>query len=144
MTLDQVKEAYGYNPEDEYHYFSGYNGLLGLIGDILLQVDDHDYQGDSRLIYQRAGDYGLLIFGWGSCSGCDALQACDTIEEVHQLGERLENSVQWMPAKELLEYFNKHDWEGDYSYHDEETKEFVEKAKVLLEGIVAKESNGQA
>jgi hypothetical protein len=49
-----------------------------------------------------------------------------------------------MPAKELLEYFNKHDWEGDYSYHDEETKEFVEKAKVLLEGIVAKESNGQA
>jgi biotin carboxylase len=31
-------------------------------------------------------------------------------------------------AKEALDWFKSHDWEGDYSWHDDETKKYVERA----------------
>lgn len=100
---------------------------------ILLEVSDHDYQGDSRFLVQDGPRYGWLQFGWGSCSGCDALQACDTRDELGRLWERLRDSVKWFKNKqEALKFFQEHDWEGDYSWHDDEQKEFVKEALKIL------------
>jgi len=121
--------------ETEYFYtLSNYQPLIESYGfDILLQVDDSDYQGDSRILYRDGNRYGLLIFGWGSCSGCDALQSCNSIQDVENLQKELFEKIKWFdPVGECLWYFNTHDWDGDYSTNDIETKEFVEKAKVLL------------
>ena len=50
-----------------------YRDLIASMGvENLLQVDDNDYQGDSRILVRDYHRYGLLLFGWGSCSGCDA------------------------------------------------------------------------
>lgn len=38
-----------------------YGPILASIGEILLQVDDEDYQGDSRVIYRDGGG------SWRSC-----------------------------------------------------------------------------
>lgn len=55
-----------------------------------------DYQGSS-LVLLRDGQnqYGILRFGWGSCSGCDALQACSTEKELIELRDRLASQVVW-------------------------------------------------
>ena len=47
--------------------------LLSFDAEIVLAADDQDYQGDSYVLYRRGDSFGVLIFGWGSCSGCDAL-----------------------------------------------------------------------
>lgn len=125
MKRVNVKELY---KEDECWGWSDYQPMLEAFGTIAIQVDDHYYQGDSRLLYDNDGKIGFLMFGWGSCSGCDALQACNTIEQVQALCDDLQDDIRWFDnRKEALEWFCTHDWEGDYSWYAEETKEFVRK-----------------
>ena len=114
-------------------YVSDYQPMIDAFGKVLLQVDDDDYQGDTRVLLAKDGKIGHLIFGWGSCSGCDALQACFTVEEVQELCNELENEIRWFDTQEeALKWFKEHDWEGDWSYHDENTKKYVVLALALL------------
>jgi hypothetical protein len=114
---------------NEYGYFSSpyeYQPIVDSFGTVLIQVDDNDYQGDSRVIYEKDGKYGYLNFGWGSCSGCDALQACDSYDDIESLISELENDIKWFDSlDDLKAYFTSKDWELDYSWHSDETKEFV-------------------
>ena len=103
-----------------------YRPMLEAFGNIAIQVDDDFYSGDSRLLYDENGKIGFLIFGWGSCPGCDALQACDTLDEVQELCDELQGNIKWFDNKQqALEWFSTHDWEGNYYWHLDETKEFV-------------------
>jgi len=88
--------------------------------------DDDDYQGDSRLLFKDGERYGYLIFGWGSCSGCDALQACCDESEVEKLRYQLLHEIKWIGEKqEALTYFKTRDWTVDSSYYYEKTKQFI-------------------
>lgn len=105
-----------------------YNKIVSSFGNVAIQVDDSDYQGDTRVFYDEGTSYGYLQFGWGSCSGCDALQACNTISEIQSLMDSLKDQIKWFPLKhEALDFFERHDWQGDYSSHREEQQEFVKK-----------------
>lgn len=126
-----VKLAY---PNFDY-CISNYNPMLEQFGEIIIQVDDNDYQGDSRLLYKKEDMYGYLQFGWGSCSGCDALQGCETYEDLQRLSDSLETSIQWKTLQEMKDFFDKHDWEGDYSWHESEQKLFIQKCKDYLNEI---------
>ena len=124
-----VRDIYKEEQGDYYDY----NQLLESMGEILIKIDDHDYQGDSRVLLEKDNQYGILIFGWGSCSGCDALQACDNLNEVQELYDSLESQITWFSsAQECLEYFESHDWEGDYSWGQKETKQFIKECKEYL------------
>lgn len=113
-----------------------YSPIIKDLGNVLVRVDDKDYQGDSRALIESEKGIGVLIFGWGSCSGCDALQSCDTVKELDRLIERIQSDTKWFKDKqEALNYFKTHDWEGDYSWHQEETKEFIEKSIKKLENL---------
>lgn len=126
MNKMEIDVKYLYT--DEYRGWSNYQPMLDAFGEIAIQVDDKDYQGDSRLLYDENGKIGVLIFGWGSCSGCDALQACNSLEEVQKLCNSLQADIKWFDdKKQVLEYFTNHDWCGDYSWHQAETKEFISK-----------------
>ena len=118
-------------------YFSApgdYSPMLESFGSIVLKVDDDDYQGDSRVLYRAGYKIGYLQFGWGSCSGCDALQGCDSYAEIDSLMDGLQAAIIWFDSAQLaLEYFNTHDWKGDYSYHTDGQEEFIRLAKELLE-----------
>lgn len=55
-----------------------YDPILNDLGKVLFKLDEGSYSGDTRLIYTDSNSrYGILTFGWGSCSGCDALQSCE-------------------------------------------------------------------
>lgn len=123
----EQKDGRFYGPGD-------YQPIIEEFGNILIQVDDRDYQGDSRILYESYGRYGYLIFGWGSCSGCDSLQRCETIQEIQELMNSLQNDVQWFDSmEELGNHFIERDWALQYSWHAEETKEFINKVLEYVE-----------
>ena len=121
--------------DPEFFYVSDYQPILDSFGKIILQIDDADWQGDSRVLYKRGEHIGYLQFGWGSCSGCDALQACATYDKVDAVIQHLSGAISWFSsAANALTFFTCHDWEGDYSWHAEEQKEFIRKSIELLKG----------
>ena len=49
------------------------------------------------------------------------------------LFESLVTQVKWFDSKtDALAWFKGHDWEGDYSWHTEEQKEYLQKAITIL------------
>lgn len=113
----------------------GYTDIIETFGfDVLLQVDDNDYQGDSRVLLRDGRKYGWLQYGWGSCSGCDEYQAiCDDLEDLQRFQKTLCDSIKWFDdVNKARTFFEEHDWEGDYSYHEEKQKEFIDQAKEIL------------
>lgn len=134
--LKDMKEIY---EEDEWGWCD-YNPMIKSFSeDILVQVDDDNYQGDTRVLFKDGDRIGHLIFGWGSCSGCDALQACGSFDELNELAQELYNNIKWFDStQEALNYFNNHDWEGDYCWHEDETKEYINKCKEILNEMLIK------
>jgi hypothetical protein len=93
--------------------------------DRLVEVSDADYQGDTRMLLRQGERYGVLTFGWGSCSGCDALQACNTVEEVTALRDQLWNDIVWQDTPAAMRaYLTQKDWSLEYMSGDE-TDRFV-------------------
>lgn len=119
--MKTAKELYG-----DATYWNNYQPMLNEFGKREIQVDTDDYQGDSFVLYRSGERYGYLNFGWGSCSGCDALQACDSIEEVQELMDKLYNNILWFPSFEcMMDYFSDEEtlrmkWE----WHSEEFQSF--------------------
>jgi len=117
---------------------SDYQPIVDMFGDVIIQVEDEDYQGDTWVLYKRGTRYGRLEFGWGSCSGCDVLQACGSLDEIDQLINELYNSIEWFDdASIALKYFKEHNADENVGGND---KEFTEKAIELLEGTIGKEA----
>lgn len=140
MSRINVNDVYPELNEDRYSFCVGdYEPMVSAFGQrTIVSADDDDYQGDSyRLIADgpRADErYGFLTFGWGSCSGCDALQSCGSVEELQSLADQLQDSVLWFPSKEALrEYMEKHDWEGDWSWHREASHDFRRQVMEFLD-----------
>jgi hypothetical protein len=131
--MKEAKELYPeyWEEEQKTGSFYGpcdYQPIIDEIGNVLIQVDDGGYQGDSRVLYEKDGMYGFLIFGWGSCSGCDSLQSCSEIKDIQELIDSLVNDVKWFDSlKELQKYFSEKDWELDYCWQADETKDFIDK-----------------
>lgn len=98
-------------------HFSDYNPLLRSMGyDVLVQVDDQAYHGDSRVLYSDGERYGILVFGWGSCSGCDALKDCCDHDAVERLRDELWNKIEWYTREDLIKYLDGKDCETEYAH----------------------------
>lgn len=112
----------------------GYEDLYKQFGTPLIKVEIGSYQGDTLVALEKEGKYGYLTFGWGSCSYCDALQGCKYFDDLQNLSDHLESSIQWFDSKEeLKKWVNTHDWEGDwFSYSDRNcVGEFINKVNLL-------------
>ncbi len=134
-----AKKLYPDLGEHGYFCASDYQPIVDHFGTVVLQVEEEDYQGDTWVLYDDTGKgFGYLQFGWGSCSGCDALQGCDSYAEIGELIQQLEGSIRWAPRAELLKFFNEHDWQGDYSWREDELKTFVKDAIAYLESAPLK------
>lgn len=125
--MKSAKELYGNES-----WYTSYTPMLKEFGEIIIRVDEDGYQGDSYLIYKDGDRYGYLSFGWGSCSGCDALQGCCSISEVQELMDKLYNDIKWFDSKVLLkEYFNTRDWTLEWSWYCSEFRDFLKKVGEL-------------
>jgi hypothetical protein len=126
---DNEKKEEWQSEFDEYDYVP----MLKEIGNIVLQVDEDDYQGDSWVLYDNDEKIGYLNFGWGSCSGCDALQACTTISEAQSLFDDLMSSVKWFGnIDEAIEYFESDARRMDYAWSYQDFRDFVHKSTAYL------------
>lgn len=105
---------------------------------IVVRVDDNDYQGDTRLLLADGTRWGLLNFGWGSCSGCDAFQAAEgNLSELARLQQKLWNDIHWeASAAAMLAYVYDKDWQLDYSWHEAAGRAFIDKVRGWLEASI--------
>ena len=111
-----------------------YSEFLSLLNKTLSESKYPDY------VYNNNGKIGHLIFGWGSCSGCDALQACSGYDSLQELCNELESDIKWFDdAKETLVWFKLHDWQGDFIWHDINGMKYVEKAISYLSELAGEE-----
>lgn len=94
--------------QDQWGYFEApsYDLIVESFGDILVSEEYGNYEGDSLyLIWNDTQGYGILTFGWGSCSGCDAREAVDNQEDLNQLQDDLERNIKWFSTTdEVKEY----------------------------------------
>jgi hypothetical protein len=110
------------------NYPADYDPIIESFGEVLIKVDDDDYQGDSRVLLKDGDKYGVLIFGFGSCSGCDRLQACSNYNEIDELIQDMHNDIHWFNSlDECKKWAEERDWELQHSWHCKETKDFVNK-----------------
>lgn len=114
-----------------------YEPMVEAFGRTICSVDTDDYQGDSFRLLADGDEpdqkYGLMVFGWGSCSGCDALQACASVKELQELMDHLQDQIRWFADKEsLLKFMMEHDWEGDWHWHRSEAHQFRKKVMEFL------------
>lgn len=83
-----------------------YDRMVADFGEIILKTDEGYYQGDYLYILKRqvhkTTEFGFLVVGYGSCSGCDALQGCSSWEEVQELYDSMKNNVKWTTSKKKL------------------------------------------
>ncbi len=119
---------------DSSYYAGGYDSLIASFEvQALLKVDDNNYQGDTRVLLRDGRRWGILIFGWGSCSGCDALEACGSRAEVVELRDEMWGNVHWeLDAAAMLAYVRGKDWKLEFSYSAPATRVFLEKVEEWL------------
>jgi hypothetical protein len=110
-----------------------YDSITQLFGEVIIDVTDSDYQGDTRLLIKRHGKYGILIFGWGSCSGCDALEGCSSDQDYYDLISSLENDIKLFETLDQAKEWVSNDMERElsYYYHIEEWNDFKKKVLAL-------------
>jgi hypothetical protein len=118
--------------EEFFSYQYDYTPMIESFGEVIIRVNVRDYQGDTWALLKRDCEYGYLQFGWGSCSGCDALQRCESVAEIAELYDRLAASIVWRTKEETIKWFKEHDWEGDYCYYEEEFKSFLDKVNAYF------------
>lgn len=103
----------------------------------LAKVSIGAYQGDTSYLLRDGDRYGYLDFGWGSCSGCDALEACDSVADIRKLWTGLLSGIRWFDtAADAAEFFRSHDWEADYN-NGPELRAFVAEALGWLSGAAS-------
>jgi hypothetical protein len=127
-TVDQLGAMFPGITDDNWAYALSYQSLIEkFCSSIEVDVSDDDYQGSSFLLLRdNEGRPGFLIYGWGSCSGCDAMQACSSASDVASLYDELRNSVQWFADDDAARaWFAAHDWAGEFSWHEDAIGEFI-------------------
>lgn len=111
--MKPIEEVFHRHPEYRWLEDVTYNRLIESTGvEILLEDSSGDYQGDTRMILREGTAYGYLLFGWGSCSGCDALEGCrDNLADLDELRRDLYKGIVWKDSKEALAaWIRERDW----------------------------------
>lgn len=121
MTPEEAEATWPQCKRDYWFYGGpGYDAYIEKMPwEAIIETGDHDYQGSSSVCLKDGERYGYLEYGWGSCSGCDADQACDSWSDVADLYNSLVDNIEWHDSIEaFLTWAKSHDWKGEWSWHD--------------------------
>jgi hypothetical protein len=105
--MKSFSEMYSVHDDEWGFCVSDYSPLIESIAEVVAREDDDGYQGDTFVIFRDANNksrFGFLSIGWGSCSGCDALQSCSSPLEVEELRDGLARGVKWGTAQEIADH----------------------------------------
>ncbi len=115
--------------------FYEYDPIIRSFGTVLVQNEDDNWSGDTRVLLRNGNRYGFLVIGWGSCSGCDALQGCRTFAEVDELINQIESDIKWFDSLAEAKAYIANDEERSLSFysHCGEWHEFQRKVLAFTE-----------
>lgn len=116
-----------------------YRQIVETFGEVLVETEWGSYQGDSLFLVKKDGRFGILTFGWGSCSGCDSLEACDSQEDVNSLQDDLHRGIRWHDSVNDVVHDLDGQWAKD-SYLDAEMIAVFHAAVNKATSIVVEES----
>lgn len=132
-SVGEKPPAYGYVRMPSVSY----SDIVETFGyEVVAEQTAGSYQGEEFVLFRDTGRcYGFLSYSYGSCSGCDRLQGCETWEELERLQRELFDGIQWLgEADSAARWFVERDWEGDCSwYYRKELREFCQKVFAVLE-----------
>ena len=141
--MSKAEEIYGKNSllsiDGCFMEQGDYTPIIEHLGKVAYRLDETGYQGDSYVFYKEEDKYGIMIFGWGSCSGCDSLQACNSIQDIDNLIEEMTGYIRWFKtAKELYDWINDERYqETQWHFHASEFDTFRKTVSdMLVKGIV--------
>lgn len=122
-------------PNEPLQWISDYQPIINYFGEIIIQIQDSNYQGDARVLLQMEEMYGILLFGWGSCTCCDALRGCKTWEEVDSLIDTLRQSIiSFKEIKDIQKYLEETNWDIK-CYDMKTTRLFVDLCKLWCKNV---------
>ena len=133
--MKNIKDVFPNADKDMWFYVEGgYEAILESFEyEILLKKDYGSYQGDTLVLFKDNNKYGFLNFGWGSCSGCDALAACSDYEDLRKLRDGLHNDIVWKNQKEMINYLTDEKlMEQKFWFWESGSKEFLKEAVKIL------------
>lgn len=90
------------------------------------------YQGDYAIVLKRNDMLGFLVIGYGSCSGCDALESCSTQEAYDSLMLSVLSSISWGGPQFIREKITNLFEDNNWYRHD---AGFVDSIANLLKAI---------
>lgn len=106
----------------------------------LIHIDDADWQGDSFVLLRNRNQYGILIFGFGSCSGCDAFESIvdryanqksnvEIIKDLNDFRDEMYSSIAWRSRDEMIEYVSTKDFGLEWYGFNDGGRKFVKELK---------------
>lgn len=113
------------------YYHVAYSDIYNMFGHVVIEESIGSYQGDTLVFYHTPEWFGYLAFGWGSCSVCDALQACESFSDVADLANLLYSQIVKLDSLEKArDFVHNHDWGGDW--HTQYSGAFVRQIRDYL------------
>lgn len=136
-----LDEAFPKMTEHDSGYVSdkpSYSELLESAGwKPLVTVESGSYQGTIHILARHAdGRYGYAQISYGSCSGCDARHATDTIKDLEGLRLQLAEEVAPYPTlADAVRAIEADDRASDMGWRDDEDRpKFIAECRALLTG----------
>lgn len=119
FSSDAYNQAHTHITDSGHIYVEGptYDTLATHCGEVVESVAIGDYEGDLFYLLRRPVDsipyYALLVLGYGSCSGCDALESARSDDGDDQAGKAVEDlfndfisSIIWHDRQEMIQYLH--------------------------------------
>lgn len=115
-----------------YEYYEppmSYDEIVATQGEIIKDWTLGYYQGDYVYLLKNGDKYAFTVIGYGSCSGCDALEGCGDDEEFSALKEDIISGIVWGTKQDVYDYVNNQEANRWY-FHEED---WVDIRKDVLE-----------
>lgn len=124
----------------------GYEDLIETMefDEILVDCSDNDYQGETFTLVRKVGQYGVLNYGWGSCSGCDAAQAVTSGAEANTLRDDLYHGIRWFDTGEELFAWVDGDHDLQWYGHDSAFQAFLRELQSKRDELLVDEAAVEA
>lgn len=127
------------------NYGPSYEDIVDSWGFEVMSIDQTgSYQGDYEVLLRDTdGKFGILVFGYGSCSGCDALEAAswschgdeDDWSEVEALRDSLLEGIEWFVSDEdALAWLTTEADGNDWWRYDDEVQDVFTRYAELIRG----------
>jgi hypothetical protein len=117
-----------------YEWYSppmSYDEMVETQGDIIKDWTLGYYQGDYVYLLKNGDKYAFTVIGYGSCSGCDNLQACENDEEFNELKDDVISSIVWGTKQDVLDYVTNQEANRWY-FHEEDWAEIRKEIMEIL------------